>query len=72
MKMNHYLLQFSMMLIVLFGGMFLLRWIKDGDVDVMQLIGCGVGVILFLSTFIWGMWKKKRQSYIQKDSEHTS
>lgn len=71
MKMNHYLLQFSMMLIVLFGGLLLLRWIKDGDIDIMQLIGCGVGVVLFLSTFIWGVWNKRKKSNEKNDSEHT-
>ena len=71
MKMNHYLLQFSLMLIVLFGGLFLLRWIKDGDMDVLQLIGCGVGVVLFVTTLIWGVWHKKKQKGNINDSEHT-
>ncbi|SMQ78116.1 hypothetical protein SAMN05444673_3249 [Bacillus sp. OV166] len=53
MKINSYLLQLAIIIIVIFGGTFIIRYIRTGELLLDQIIGASVGVILLITSLIW-------------------
>jgi hypothetical protein len=53
MKINSYLLQLAITIIVIFGGTFIIRYIRTGELLLDQIIGASVGVILLITSLIW-------------------
>ncbi|WDW07195.1 hypothetical protein [Priestia aryabhattai] len=58
MEINSYLIRFSCMLMLMFGGLFIIRYVKTGDLYLDQLLVFGAGFVLFISSLIW---KRKHQ-----------
>ena len=53
MKINSYLLQLAITVIVIFGGTFIFRYIRTGELLLDQIIGASVGVLLLMTSLIW-------------------
>ena len=53
MKINSYLLQLAITIIVIFGGTFIIRYFRTGELLLDQIIGASVGVILLITSLIW-------------------
>ncbi|WP_417900383.1 hypothetical protein ABN702_09105 [Bacillus haimaensis] len=53
MELNSYVIRLSLMIIGIFGGVFLFRYIKNGELLLDQLIGVTVGVLLLVVAVIW-------------------
>ena len=53
LKINSYLFQLAIAIIVIFGGTFTIRYFRTGELLLEQIIGATVGVILLLATLIW-------------------
>ncbi|WP_409405366.1 hypothetical protein [Priestia megaterium] len=58
MEINSYLIRFSCMLMLMFGGLFITRYVKTGDLYLDQLLVFGAGFVLFIGSLIW---KSKHQ-----------
>jgi hypothetical protein len=53
MKINSYVLQLAITIIVIFGGTFIIRYFRTGELLLDQIIGASVGVILLVASLIW-------------------
>jgi len=53
MKINHYMLQLSLLIIIIFGGTFIIHFIKTGEFLSDQFIGLSVGILILFFTLIW-------------------
>ncbi|PGM57361.1 hypothetical protein [Bacillus sp. AFS053548] len=53
MKINHYMLQLSLLIIIIFGGTFILHLIKTGEFLIDQILGFSVGILILFFTLIW-------------------
>lgn len=53
LKINSYLIQLAITIIVIFGGTFTIRYFRTGELLLDQIIGVTVGVILLIATLIW-------------------
>ncbi|SET74961.1 hypothetical protein SAMN05421676_107175 [Salinibacillus kushneri] len=53
MKINLFLIQFATSLLVIFGGTFIFRYFRTGELLLFQLIGASVGVVLLIASLIW-------------------
>ncbi|MEH7455186.1 hypothetical protein [Gottfriedia acidiceleris] len=53
MKINHYMLQLSLLIIIIFGGTFILHLIKTGELLIDQILGFSVGILILFFTLIW-------------------
>lgn len=58
MEINSYLIRFSGMLMLMFGGLFIIRYVKTGEFYLDQLLVFGAGFVLFIGSLIW---KRKHQ-----------
>ncbi|MFV5315104.1 hypothetical protein [Priestia megaterium] len=53
------------MLMLMFGGLFIIRYVKTGDFYLDQLLVFGAGFVLFISSLIW---KRKHQQQGNKEA----
>ncbi|MGG0654950.1 hypothetical protein [Rummeliibacillus pycnus] len=53
LKINSYLFQLAIAIIVIFGGTFTISYFRTGELLLDQIIGATVGVILLVATLIW-------------------
>ncbi|MBU3573602.1 hypothetical protein ABFY59_11010 [Priestia aryabhattai] len=53
MEINSYLIRFSCMLMLMFGGLFVIQYVKTGDLYLDQLLAFGAGFVLFIGSLIW-------------------
>lgn len=53
MKINSYLIQLAITIIVIFGGTSTIHFIKTDELLLDQIIGATIGIILLASTLIW-------------------
>lgn len=53
MKTNNVLIQLALLMIIIFGGVFILRFLKNGEILLDQLIGVSIGLIIFIGSLIW-------------------
>ena len=53
MKINNYLIQFSILIIIIFGGTLLLKYIKTNEIFIDQLIATILGFIILISSILW-------------------
>lgn len=65
MEINSYLIRFSCMLMLMFGGLFVIQYIKTGDLYLDQLFVFGAGFVLFIGSLIW---KRKHQQQRNKEA----
>lgn len=61
MKINLFLIQFAITIMVIFGGTFIMRYFIKGELLLDQLIGASVGLILLISSLIWRKINKQKQ-----------
>jgi hypothetical protein len=52
-KINTYLIQLGVTIIVIFGGAFTIRYFRTGELLLDQIIGASVGIILLITALIW-------------------
>ncbi|MFF2752982.1 hypothetical protein ACFVR1_04380 [Psychrobacillus sp. NPDC058041] len=53
MKFNSYLIQLAIIIIIIFGGIFTLRYFRTGELLLDQIIGFVLGVVLLLAAIVW-------------------
>lgn len=53
MKTNNVLIQLALLMIIIFGGVFILRFLKNGEILLDQLIGVSIGLIILIGSLIW-------------------
>ncbi len=53
MKINTYLVQLGITMIIIFGGTFSIRYFRTGEVLLDQIIGVGVGVVVLILSLLW-------------------
>ncbi|WP_226671116.1 hypothetical protein [Metabacillus litoralis] len=53
MKINTYLIQLAIVIIIIFGGTFTFIYLRSSAILLDQLIGASVGVILLIASLIW-------------------
>jgi hypothetical protein len=53
MELNSYVIRLSFLIIGIFGGVFLFRYIENGELLFDQLIGVTFGVLLLVVAVIW-------------------
>lgn len=53
MKINSYLIQLAITIIVIFGGAFIIRYFRTGELLLDQIIGASIGVLLLIASLIW-------------------
>ncbi len=58
MKINSYLIQLAITIIVIFGGTFTIRYFRTGEQLLDQFIGVIVGAVLLIAALIWRKMNK--------------
>ena len=58
MKINTYLIQLAVTIIVILGGIFTIRYFRTGELLLDQIIGASIGIVLLIATLIWRKIKK--------------
>lgn len=58
MKINSYFIQLAITIVVIFGGTFIIRYLRTGELLLDQIIGVSVGFILLLASLLWRKLKK--------------
>ena len=53
LKINTYLIQLAVTIIVIFGGTFTIRYFRTGELLLDQIIGASIGIVLLIATLIW-------------------
>lgn len=53
MKINQFLIQLSYMMIIIFGGVFTIRYFRMNELLLDQLIGVFIGAILLIVSLLW-------------------
>jgi uncharacterized membrane protein YccC len=53
MKINTYLIQLTVTIIVILGGTFTIRYFRTGELLLDQIIGASIGIVLLIATLIW-------------------
>lgn len=53
MGINSYLTHLAIAIIVIFGGTFIVRYCRTGELLIDQIIGGLVGIVLLMGTRIW-------------------
>ena len=68
MERNAFLIRLSVSLMLLFGGIFVLRYFKNDEILIDQLAGVLVGMFLLIGSLIWRrkLLKKRKSKYIDK------
>jgi len=57
-KINLYLFRLAILILIIFGGTFTLRYFKTGELLLDQLIGGVVGLALLLFAYFWSKMNK--------------
>ncbi|NBI06582.1 hypothetical protein [Senegalia massiliensis] len=53
MKINQFLIRLSYMMIIIFGGVFTIRYFRMNELLLDQLIGVFIGAILLIVSLLW-------------------
>ena len=53
MKNNQFLIMISAIMIIIFGGVFTIRYLRNGEMLLDQLIIVAIGLILLLGSLLW-------------------
>jgi len=53
MKINQFLIQLSYIMIIIFGGVFTIRYFRMDELLLDQLIGVFIGSILLIVSLLW-------------------
>ncbi|MDN4492990.1 hypothetical protein [Ureibacillus aquaedulcis] len=61
MKTNTFLIRLAIMIIIIFGITFTIRYFRTGELLLDQIIGAVVGVIMLFATLIWRKLSMKEQ-----------
>ncbi len=62
MKTNLFFIQFSISILLIFGGTFTLRYFKTGELLVDQIIGITAGLLILIASLVWRI-KVKKSTY---------
>ncbi|MGM0835334.1 MAG: hypothetical protein ACQEV7_04195 [Bacillota bacterium] len=62
MEINTYVIRLSFLIIGIFGGVFLFRLIKNGELLLDQLIGVSFGALLLVTAVIWRKFNQTSSS----------
>ncbi|MED3662848.1 hypothetical protein NST62_11685 [Ureibacillus sp. FSL K6-8385] len=71
MKVNLFFIRLSVIIMIIFGGVFMIRYFAKGELLLDQLIGASAGLILLISSLIWrryGISGRKRMNHDMKNS----
>ncbi|MDM5333838.1 hypothetical protein QUF56_11425 [Ureibacillus composti] len=53
MTINTFFIRFAITMIIIFGGIFTIRYFRTSELLLDQMIGASVGVLLLIASFIW-------------------
>ena len=53
MKINTYLIQLAITIIIIFGGTFIIRYFRTGELLIDQIIGISMGLLILTFSLIW-------------------
>lgn len=62
MEVNTFFLRFAILLMTIFGGTFIFRFILKDELLLDQLLGLIVGFIILLSSLIWRKINQHKQT----------
>ena len=60
LKINTYFIQLAITILVVFGGAFIIRYFRTGELLLDQMIGASVGILLLIVTMVY------RKTFIKK------
>ena len=60
LKINTYFIQLAITILVVFGGTFIIRYSRTGELLLDQMIGASVGILLLIVTMVY------RKTFIKK------
>lgn len=60
MQTNQFSIKLSTIIIIIFGGVFIIRYLRADEFLLDQLIGAVIGVILLVASLLW------RKTYLNK------
>ena len=66
MKKEYWLIGFGLLLVLIFGGGFLIRLMRDGDFYVAEFIGGVVGLVVVLTGTLWENRNQRSMAKIGK------
>ncbi len=52
-KINNYFIQLAILIIVIFGGTFVIRYFRTGELLLDQIIGLSMGLLILIFSLIW-------------------
>jgi len=53
LKINTYFIQLAITILVVFGGTFIIRYFRTGELLLDQMIGATVGILLLIITMVY-------------------
>ncbi|WP_255294883.1 hypothetical protein [Bacillus sp. AFS041924] len=53
MKINTYLIQLAITIIIIFGGTFIIRYFRTSEILLDQMIGISMGLFILVFSLIW-------------------
>ena len=53
LTINTFLIRFAVTMIIIFGGIFTIRYFRTSEFLLDQMMGASVGVLLLISSLIW-------------------
>ncbi|MYL48203.1 hypothetical protein GLV98_01850 [Halobacillus litoralis] len=60
MEINRFLLMFSTTVMLIFGGVFFLRYLRIGEYLVAHLLSAVTGLLIFILALLWRQKYKER------------
>ncbi|MGR9049664.1 hypothetical protein ACQ4XT_13645 [Halobacillus faecis] len=60
MEINRFFLMFATTMMLIFGGVFFLRYLRSGEYLVAHLMSALAGLLLLIITLIWRQKNKER------------
>jgi|GEM_PF-915349 len=59
MEINTYFIRLACMIMLIFGGTFIVRYVRTDELLVDQMIGVSVGFTLLICSLLWRLRNKK-------------
>jgi hypothetical protein len=66
LKINNYLIRLAIMIIIIFGGTFTVRYFRTGEFLLDQFLGFSVGVLLLIASLVWRF--RNRGVYFKREN----
>lgn len=58
MKIHSFIMRLALLISIIFGGTFTIRYIKTGELLLDQMLGGILGIVLIIVTIVFGKMKK--------------